>query len=133
MPEIKKFFLLNREIRKRAARYVMEQAPENYVVTIQERTRNLDQNAAYWRIVEKIAKQKTWLVNGEQRKMKREDWSNLITACFAKETESVQMCPSLDCKSVVMLGVSTSSMTKSRFSELIDYAASVAAQLGVEI
>lgn len=93
-------------------------APEGYIVTIQEPTRTLDQNAALHAAISDIAKQIKW--QGEA--MASEDWKRLLTAAWSRaENQPVKMVPALDGNGFDVLYRRTSQMTKKEVSSLIDY------------
>jgi hypothetical protein len=124
------FVLVHSEARQRAAQAIAE-APSGNVVKISEPTRNLDQNAALWPLLEAFSEQKQWQVNGAMCQLSPEDWKDLLSASFRRE--QMRMTPLIGGSGMVMLGVRTSKMTKSRFSEFLDYIGSVASDLGVQL
>lgn len=123
------FRLAHPEARRRAMAAVAD-APEGYVVTVQEPTRNLDQNAAQWPILEAFAEQLQWPVNGAMVNLSAEEWKDVLTAAFQGET--VRLAMGLN-GGVVMLGLRTSQMGKRRFSEWLDFLNATAALRGVVV
>jgi hypothetical protein len=123
----RRFILVNAEVRQRA-RDAITSADDGYVVTIQEPTRNLDQNAALWPILEDFSQQIEWPVNGRMTKLSPEDWKDLLTAAYRRETQRVAM--GLD-GGMVMLGLRTSKMSKREFSEFLDFVHATAEDRGV--
>jgi len=123
------FHLAHHEARRRAMACVAE-APENYVVTVQEPTRNTSQNAAQWPILEAFAEQLQWPVNGAMVNLTAEEWKDVLTAAFQGET--VRLAQGLN-GGVVMLGLRTSQMGKRRFSEWLDFLHATAALRGVVV
>ena len=105
-------------------------APEGYVVTVQEPTRSTDQNAAQWPILEAFAEQLQWPVNGAMVNLSAEEWKDVLTAAFQGET--VRLAMGLN-GGVVMLGLRTSQMGKRRFSEWLDFLNATAALRGVVV
>ena len=111
------FRLVHNQARILASECV-KSAPNGYIVTIQEPTRTLDQNAALHAAISDIAKQVIW--HGE--KMDTEAWKRLLTASWARAVhEPVKMVPALDGNGFDVLYRRTSQMTKKEVSSLIDY------------
>ena len=123
------FRLVHPEARRRAMACVAE-APDGYVVTVQEPTRSTDQNAAQWPILEAFAEQLQWPVNGAMVSLSAEEWKDVLTAAFQGET--VRLAMGLN-GGVVMLGLRTSQMGKRRFSEWLDFLHATAALRGVTV
>lgn len=98
-------------------------------VTVKPQRRSLDQNAAQWPILDAFARQLQWPVNGQMVYMTAEEWKDVLTAGFRKEHVRVAM--GLD-GGVVMLGLRTSKMDKSEFSEWLDFLNATAALRGVQ-
>lgn len=121
--------LLGPEQRQRAKERI-DQAPQGWVVRIHEPTRNLEQNAAQWPILEAFSKQIQWPVNGAMVWMTPEEWKDVLTAAFRQE--QVRLAAGLN-GGVVMLGARTSKMGKARFSEWLDFLHAVAAERGVDL
>ena len=121
------FNLVHAEARRRAIEAV-KTAPDGFVVKISEPTRNLDQNAAQWPILQAFAEQLEWPVNGKMCKLTPEEWKDILTAAYKKETARLAM--GLD-GGVVMLGMCTSKMGKKQFSEYLDFLNATAALRGV--
>lgn len=124
-----RYFRLTPESRRYALECV-QNAPEGYVVTVKEPTRSLEANAAMWPVLEAFSQQLEWPVNGRMVKMTAEEWKDVLTAAFKKETARLAM--GLD-GGVVMLGMRTSRMGKAQFSEWLDFLHAVAAERGVVI
>lgn len=115
------FVLAHAEARRRAANACMT-APEGYVVRVTEPTRGLEQNAALWSMLGDVSRQVDWY----GRKLTPEDWKAVFTAALKKS----DVVPGLD-GGFVVLGQSTSKMTKSQFSELLALIDAFAAERGV--
>ena len=105
-------------------------APDGLCVTIRDVNRTLDQNAAQWPILEAFSDQLLWPVNGQMVKMTAEEWKDVLTAAFQRETARLAM--GLD-GGVVMLGQRTSKFGKKKFSEWLEFLHSVAALRGVVV
>lgn len=125
-----KTFVLAHDIARSRAIEAVKSAPHGLVVQIKEPTRTLDQNAAQWPILEAFADQLLWPVNGEKVKMSKEEWKDVLSAAFKRETARLAM--GID-GGVVMLGKHTSKFTKKEFSEWMEFLHSVAAARDVTV
>lgn len=106
------FILVNIDVRLNAIK-AMYQAPDGYVLEIKPPTRNLEQNAKLWAMLSDISKQVTY----HSKKLSVEDWKSLFTGSL----RGFELVPNINSDGgYVMLGESTSQMSKSRFSELIE-------------
>ncbi|MGL4232667.1 MAG: recombination protein NinB [Casimicrobium sp.] len=124
-----RFVLAHMGARKRAI-MAIEQAPDGYSVTISPPGRSTDQNAALWPILQAFSEQLKWPVNGAMVSMTAEEWKDVLTAAFERET--VRLASGLE-GGVVMLGQRTSKYSKKRFSEFLDYLHATAALRGVKL
>lgn len=129
MSDKRTFILVHPQARANAI-HAVQTTPDGYAVTIQEANRSLDQNAAQWPILEAFSAQLTWPVNGQMVKMTAEEWKDVLTAAFQRETARLAM--GLD-GGVVMLGQRTSKFGKKKFSEWLEFLHAVAAQRGVVV
>lgn len=123
------FNLVHAEARRRA-QLAIAQAPDGYVVTIKEPTRNLEQNALLWVLLDAFAQQLEWPVNGQMCKLTAEEWKDVLTAAYKRETQRIAM--GLD-GGMVILGMRTSKMGKREFAEFLEFVMAVAADRGVEL
>lgn len=124
----KVFKLVHQLARESAARYVLREAPDDYVVTIKEPTRNLDQNALMWVLLEAFSQQLQWPVNGAMVKLAPEEWKDLLSAAYRQESQRVAMGLS---GGMVMLGLRTSKMGRREFAEFIEFIQATAVDRGV--
>lgn len=124
-----RFILAHPEARRRAMDAVRV-APDGYVVRVDEPSRNLDQNAAMWPILEAFSRQLKWPVNGQMVIMAPEEWKDVLSAAFKQEKARLAM--GLD-GGVVMLGLRTSKMSKRTFSDWLSFLHSVAIDRGVDV
>ena len=124
-----RFKLVHLEARQRAIEAVAN-APDGFIVEVKEPTRNLDQNAAQWPILDAFSEQLVWPVNGVMCKMTPEEWKDVLTAAFQNETARLAMGLS---GGVVMLGMRTSKMPTKVFSEWLDFLHHVAADRDVDV
>ncbi len=105
-------------------------AGHRLMAIIQSETRSTAQNNAQWPYLEAFSQQLLWPVNGEMVRMEAEDWKDVLTAAFRRETVRVAM--GLN-GGVVMLGVRTSKMLKPEFSEWLEFLKATAADRGVTV
>ena len=117
------YILAHQEARIRAMRAVHD-APIGFAVTVSEPTRSLEQNAPLWALLEEIAEQVIW----HGKKLTKENWKDIFTASIRKS----QVAPGLD-GGFVVLGQSTSNMSKSEFSELLELIHCFAAEHEVKL
>lgn len=123
------FILVHSQARQRASAAV-QTAPNGFVTVICEPTRNLDQNAAQWPILQAFSEQLQWPVNGAMVEMTPEEWKDVLTAAFKRET--VRLAMGLD-GGMVMLGQRTSKFGKREFSDWLEFLHATAAARGVEL
>ncbi len=116
------FRLVHKQARQRALE-ALQDAPDGYVVTIHEPTRNLEQNAALWAALSDISKQVEWY----GQRLTPEEWKDVFTASLKRQ----KVVPGLD-GGFVVCGLSTSKMGKSEFSQLLDLAYSFGAEKEVK-
>ncbi len=88
-------------------------------LTIKKEKRSLPQNAKMWATLTDIANQVEW--HGE--KLSPDDWKTMLTASLRKQ----KAVPGID-GGFVVLGESTSRMTKEEMSELLELAIAFGAQ-----
>lgn len=99
------------EARRRAVEAVID-SPDGMVVTIKPKTRSLEQNSRLWAMLNDIAKQVEW----HGSKLDAEAWKHVFSAALKKQ----DVVPNIDGTGFVVLGLSTSKMTKAELSELIE-------------
>jgi hypothetical protein len=114
---------------RRNAVQAVQDAPDGFAVSIGEQTRNLDQNAAMWPILDAFSEQLQWPVNGKMTTLTAEEWKDILSAAFRKE-QRVAM--GLD-GGFVMLGQRTSKFGKREFSEWLEFLHATAADRGVVV
>lgn len=108
----KRTLILTGEIARKAACREILAAPDGVAVTISERTRSLDQNAALWPALMEISKQTDW----HGMKLSPEEWKDLLSAGLTKS----KVVPNMEGTGFVILGQRTSKMSKREFSDLLD-------------
>jgi len=117
------FRLINIDVRRRAANAVMS-APEGHIVRITPPTRSLEANAALWAMLADISAQVVW----HGRKLDSESWKHVFSSSLQKQ----DVVPNLDGTGFVVMGISTSKMTKREMSDLLELIQSFGAQQGVK-
>jgi len=127
---MKRTFVMAHEQARRNAIKAVQEAQEGYCVTISEPNRTLEQNAAQWPILQAFADQLQWPVNGSMVWMTKEEWKDVLTAAFKRETVRVAM--GLD-GGMVMLGSRTSKFVKKEFSEWLEFLHATAAAREVDL
>ena len=123
------YIMAHAEARKRAMQAVQD-APEGYAITVGEPNRNLNQNAAQWPILQAFADQMQWPVNGRMVWLTADEWKDILTAAFERETVRVAM--GLD-GGMVMLGSRTSEFSKKRFGEWLEFLHATAADREIDL
>lgn len=126
----KQIYILSHDLARRNAVAAVANAPAGHKVTVSEPSRSLDQNAALWPILDAFSEQLKWPVNGVMVSMAAEEWKDVLTAAFRRETARVAM--GLD-GGVVMLGCRTSKMSKREFSEFLEFLNATAAARDVVV
>lgn len=122
-------FGLSHDEARRRAHLAIDQAPADHFVKIHPPTRTLEQNAAQWPILQAISEQARWMVNGESTKMSPDDWKDLLTAAFEKES---RVAVGWD-GGFVMLGGRTSEFGRKQFGEWLEFLNMAAATLRVNL
>lgn len=92
-------------------------------ITLGRQRRSLDQNAKLWPMLTDISRQVDWY----GQKLTPEDWKHVLTAGLKKQ----RAVPGID-GGFVVLGLSTSRMTKEVFSQLIELIFAFGSEHGVE-
>jgi hypothetical protein len=104
------FRLVHKQARDRACDAIRS-APDGYIVRVSEPTRSLEQNAALWGKLEEVSERVEWY----GQNLAPEDWKHIFTAALRKS----RVVPGID-GGFVVLGQSTSKMTKSEMSDLLE-------------
>ncbi len=118
----RKFVLKDDFIRDRAVAAVRD-LPLGMEVVLKEASRSLDQNALLWPLLHELSEKVDWYGN----KLTPDEWKDLMTAGLKKQ----KAVPGID-GGFVVVGGSTSKMTKSEFSDLLELIYSFGAERGVE-
>jgi hypothetical protein len=104
--------------------------PDGWRIEAKPAGRSLDQNSAQWPILEAFSKQLLWPVNGAMCRLTADEFKDVLTAAFKRETQP-RLASGLD-GGVVMLGRRTSKMGKKEFSDWLEFLHAVAALKGVD-
>lgn len=111
------FHLVHRQARMRAAQCVAE-APDGFVVTVAEPTRNSAINAALHAKLTEIARTREWV----GKRWDVETWKRLLTAAWNRATgQQVVMLPALDGQGVDIVFRRTSELTQSECRDLLSF------------
>ena len=116
--------------RKSYAKQLIDQAPNDYVCEIKEKSRTLEQNAFQWPYLQGFSEQMQWPVNGEMTWLSKEEWKDILTAAFERETNP-RLAAGFD-GGIVMLGRRTSKYGKKKFAEWMEWLIAAAALKGIE-
>lgn len=95
----------------------------SYQIEAKPMTRTLEQNAKLWAMLTDVSQQVNW----HGQKLSQEDWKNVFSAALNQQ----RVVPNLDSNGFVVLGQSTSRMTVSQMSEMIELMHAFGAQNGV--
>ena len=102
--------LTGQDARRIATKAVLE-APDGYLVEIKPQNRTSEQNRLLWALLSDISRQVDWY----GKKLSCDAWKHVFTAAWKKQ-ESV---PGIE-GGFVVLGQSTSKLTKSEFADLCE-------------
>lgn len=109
------------------AKRLIDEAPDGWIVIVQEPTRTLDQNAMLWPLLTDLARQVEWPVNGVAQRLTKEDWKDIATAALTSEQ---RIAAGMD-GGCVFLGRRTSTLSKRAFSDLIEIVLAFGSRNGV--
>ena len=127
---MKKVYIMAHATARKLATQAVQDAPEGYAVTVGEPTRNLDQNAAQWPILQAFADQLQWPINGRMEWMTPDEWKDVLTCAFKRE--SVRVAMGMD-GGMVMMGQRTSKFSKAQFGEWLEFLIATAALRDVDL
>lgn len=111
--------------RAKAHRWI-DGAEDNSRITFEGPKRSVDQNAAMWRLLTKVAEQH----RHHGQRLLPDDYRLLFLDALKRET---RMVPSLDNVGWVALGRSTSKLSTQEFSDLLELITAWCAQNGIDI
>lgn len=104
--------LSGRVDRDRAVKWV-EQAPAGTRVIFKESKRSTDQNSKLWAMLTEVATQLEW----DGKRLTPDDWKLLFLDALNRE---MRLVPNIDGTGYVNLGRSSSNLSKSEFSDLLE-------------
>jgi hypothetical protein len=107
--------------RERAAK-LASQVPAGTRISFKQSKRTVDQNSKLWAVLTDISRQVVWY----DQKLTADDWKTIFTASLRKS----RVIPGIDVGTLVPLGMSTSSMSKTEFSDLLELIHAFAAEHG---
>lgn len=110
-------FKLAHDLARENAAKACRSMPAGTVVTFAEPTRSLEQNSKMWPMLEDIARQVEWPVDGRMQLLKKEDWKVILTAGLRKNQRVAQGIDGGFC----LLGDSTSRMSVKEMRALIEF------------
>jgi hypothetical protein len=119
MSDDKRVFILAHPEARRRAMSAVADAPPGFKVTVQPPGRSLDQNALMWAELGEISERVDW----HGQKLTPAEWKAVFTAALKRQ----KVVPGID-GGFVVLGTSTSRMSKSEMSELIELMAAFKAE-----
>ena len=129
----RKFIIRNADIRDRAVAFVAslpvdEARPFEVLAQEHEEIRSWEQNERMWAMLTDLSDQVQWPVNGLMKYIGKEDWKHVLTAGLEQGQRIAQGIEG----GFVVLGISTSRMSKKRMSALIELAQFFGDQRGVK-
>lgn len=127
MANKKIFKLVNENVKENLISFIRSLPTDSknpLVVSIQEMTRTLEQNARMWATLTDISEQVVW----HSLKLTPEEWKHVFTATL-KEQKTV---PNLDGTGFIILGQSTRTMSKKELSNLLELAYAFGAERDVK-
>lgn len=125
-------FTINNELDNRKACAFIADLPKEkkWQVEIKPETRTLAGNRAQWPILNAIAAQVMWPVNGVQSQLTAEEFKIILTAAYRQEVPRVAMGVS---GGLVMLGLRTREFKREEWPEWIEFLLWFAAERNVKI
>lgn len=120
---MKVFYLVHRQARERAAAFAHE-APEGWRCEFKEPRRSLEQNARMWAMLGEVSRQVDW----HGQKLEPGEWKDVFSAALKQQ----KVVPGID-GGFVVLGSSTSRMSKAEMGELMTLMEAFAAERGVDL
>ena len=116
-------FILAHDLARKNAVLAVQEAPQGHVVSIKAPTRSLMQNNRLWALLTDISRQVDWY----GRKLSPENWKDVFTAALKKQ----DVVPGIE-GGFVVLGMSTSKMTKQEMVDLQELISAFGAERNVK-
>jgi hypothetical protein len=116
-------YWLNHDLARKNATEAVKTAPVGYIVTVKQPTRTLEQNNRLWALLGDVSKQVDWY----GKRLTPEEWKDVFTAALKKQ----DVVPGIN-GGFVVLGTSTSKMSKSQMTELQELISAFGAEHDVQ-
>lgn len=116
-------FILAHDLARKNAVLAVQEAPQGHVVSIKAPTRSLMQNNRLWALLTDVSRQVDWY----GRKLSPENWKDVFTAALKKQ----DVVPGIE-GGFVVLGMSTSKMTKQEMVDLQELISAFGAERNVK-
>jgi hypothetical protein len=107
----KKTIFLIGPVQRQYAHQCIDQAPTDYVCTLKQKTRTLEQNALMWALLGDLSEQVNWHGN----RLTSDEWKDVLSASLKKQ----KAVPGID-GGFVVIGARTSQMTKREMSDMCE-------------
>jgi hypothetical protein len=120
---VRQVYVLSHAQARQNAVKAVSGAPDGWMVEVKEKTRSLEQNAKLWASLTDLSRQVVW----HGQKLTPENWKDVMTSSLKRQA----VVPGID-GGFVVLGQSTSKMTKGEMVELIELILAFGAQQGVK-
>ena len=121
---MKQLFILVHETARENAIKAVKQAPKGFVVEVKPKTRSLEQNARMWAMLDSVSHQVNW----HGRKLSATDWKHI----FSTSIKKMDVVPNLDGTGFVVLGASTSNMSRKEMIDMQDLITAFGIEHGVD-
>jgi hypothetical protein len=110
MTDKKTIFLIG-PVQRQYAHQCIDEAPDDYVCQIKQKTRTLEQNALMWALLGDLSKQVNWHGN----RLTAEEWKDVLSASLKAQ----KVVPGVD-GGFVVIGARTSQMTKREMLDMCE-------------
>lgn len=115
--------ILGPSTRERARRW-LDKAPDGWMMELLDDKRSNEQNRMLWPLLSDLSAQVTW----HGVKLSPEDWKLMMLAGLKEE---MRLVPNIDGTGLINLGRSSSRLSKSEFSDLLEVVLAFGAREGV--
>jgi len=106
------------------AKSLVDSAPDGYVMEIHKETRSKAQNAKMWPMLRDLSRQ----VEYHGYKLSIEEWKDFAVGTLNQQ----KFVPNLDGTGFIVVGGRTSTMSKQKFSDLLEMIYMIGAKFGVQ-
>ena len=118
-----RLFILSHDTARQRAIEAVRDAQPGWEVVVKEPRRSTEQNARMWAMLDDVSRQVVWY----GKHLTCEEWKHVFTAALKKS----EVVPGID-GGFVVVGQSTSRMTKAELSDLMEIISAFGAERGVE-